>query len=97
MTYRSENTYTLNLPKSKSDYEAAILDVFGTADVPGGVVLDEEIYLPIAEAALESGLEYAAETDYGAKWRGTKEQFEHALSLMPEWARPYASGTGEQE
>ena len=23
MTYRSENTYTLNLPKSKADYEAA--------------------------------------------------------------------------
>ena len=44
-----------------------------------------------------SGLECVEDTNYGAKWRGTKEQFEHALSLMPEWARPYASENGEQK
>lgn len=47
--------------------------------------------------AKASGLECVEDTNYGAKWRGTKEQFEHALSLMPEWARPYASENGEQK
>lgn len=45
----------------------------------------------IADAARESGLRYVRDTDYGADWRGTREQFERCLQLLPAWARRYAS------
>ena len=54
---------------------------------------------PRAEMLLAEVLTFGANRYGDDNWRDVPnmEQFEHALSLMPEWARLYASGSGEQE
>ena len=54
---------------------------------------------PRAEMLLAEVLTFGANRYGDDNWRDVPnmEQFEHALSLMPEWARPYASENGEQK
>lgn len=45
----------------------------------------------IASVANAVGLIFVKETDYGAVWRGTMEQFAACVEALPEWAQPFAS------
>ena len=46
-------------------------------------------YENIAAAAKEAGLVYVAETDYGAEWKGTDDQFAACVAALPVWAKRY--------
>ena len=85
--------FKLNLPNdygSEADQEAAFLDAY----VAGFGRVDDaatSMYWPIANAAKAVGLRYVRETDYGAEWTGTPEQFAACCAALPRWARRYAS------
>lgn len=85
--------FKLNMPNdygSEADSESAFLAAYvegwrGDADAAN------RMYGPIADAAKAAGLRYVRETDYGAEWTGTPEQFAACCAALPKWARRYAS------
>ena len=87
--------FKLNLPNdygSEADNESALYQAYGDdADEFRGYADASLMYEPIAAAASAAGLKYVSESDYGAIWKGTEEQFTACLAALPEWAKPYAS------
>lgn len=71
--------FNLNLP---NDYESEADDQ--AAEDAGG-------YGAISDAAQNAGLTYVRDTDYGAIWEGTREQFAACVANLPAWATRYAS------
>lgn len=57
----------------------------------------EQDYEIIAATAKEAGLVYVEETDFGAIWRGTDEQFTACVAALPSWAQRYTSKIEEEE
>ncbi len=74
------NTYKLSLP---NDYQSEADDA---AMVSAG-----ESYEEIAIAAKGAGMKYIRDTDFGAEWGGTDDQFSECAKNLPEWAKRYAS------
>ena len=74
------NTYKLSLP---NDYQSEGDDA--------AMVAAGESYEKITIAAKAAGLKYIRDTDFGAEWGGTADQFAECVKNLPEWAKRYAS------
>jgi hypothetical protein len=77
-------TFKLSLP---NDYQSE--------DDSAAMEAAEQDYEIIASTAKDAGLVYEAETDYGATWTGTDEQFAACVAALPVWAQRYASKVEE--
>jgi len=88
--------FSLNLPNdygSEADDLAALRQAYG-ADFErhlGDSDAANLMYMPIADAAIDAGLKYLGDSDYGSVWEGTDEQFAECLESLPVWAKRYAS------
>jgi len=78
---------------SESDYRDAVTDVYGpdeptviSADYYGPQDDGAALFARLSDPALDAGLALVAGTDFGAEWRGTKEQIDNCISNLPSWA-----------
>lgn len=69
---------------SEKYYAAAVEDCCGGDSESEGC--EESLFEAMAYAAKEAGLQFVAESDYGAIWEGTADQCAKAEQIIPSWA-----------